>query len=81
MQEFSPTEAWDDFYTWAKATHKRMPGEVAVAECTRRGNVRTKRGKVSSLGVVRISRLLEKYRPGHYTLVVPEPYFITKKST
>lgn len=76
MQEFSPTDAWDDFYSWFREGRTRIPGDVAVAECARRGKVRTKRGNVSALGVDRISRLLEKYRPGHYRLVVPPPYFV-----
>ena len=79
-KQVSLYEAWDDFFEYAKEEFKRVPNEIYVAENDRRGRRITPAGTVVTLGHKRAARLFEKYRPGHYTLVVPEPYFITKIS-
>ena len=64
-QELTPQNAWKDFIGWVETYYKaninnRIPREIHVAKYAADGRLQY------GLGVKRMQKLFEKYRPGYY---------------
>jgi hypothetical protein len=71
-KHLTPTEAWEDFYSWMQERKKnkefaRIPADVQEANYAYMG------GRKHSLGERRVGNLLAKYAPGRY---VKSTYYI-----